>query len=238
LHKLTLFSAGKEPDIFHSNAGETLNQYVRQGKRLVNPQGVRAWKDGYQCIWKENGVWSLDRDGQPRLDQPDYFSRVGDHPVNFIQDYVSSYIARFAHEINAEDPDAAIFAAAPMWDTAFPKLDQRKIQNFVNAAHWYDPFAIESKFFSPQFGFNLTTGQPILGKDKVWDWYAQNFKTIKDVSSNTVGDVPVLIGEFGVCFDMNRRSAYQTGDFSMQEQAMDAFYSALEKTLLSSTIWN
>ncbi len=216
----------------------TISAPERLGKRRVNPRGVRAWRAGYHCVWKENGVWSVDRGGKPRLDQPDYFSHVGDHPVNFVQDYVSSYIARFAREIHAEDTDAAIFAAAPMWEPAFPRLGQHEIQNFVNAAHWYDPFAIESKFFSPEFGFNLATGRPILGKEKVWDWYAYNFKTIKEISENSIGDVPVLVGEFGVCFDMNGRSAYRTGDFSMQEQAMDAFYSGLEKNLLSSTIWN
>ncbi len=44
------------------------------GKKLLNTGGVKAWKEGWDCVWKANGVWDLDKAGKPVLLQPDYFS--------------------------------------------------------------------------------------------------------------------------------------------------------------------
>jgi raffinose/stachyose/melibiose transport system substrate-binding protein len=55
--RLTLFSAGKEPDIFYSNAGETLNQYVRQGKvaEIENLVDQSLWLPGPLATLTYNG---------------------------------------------------------------------------------------------------------------------------------------------------------------------------------------
>ena len=53
-----------------------------------------------------------------------------------------------------------------------------------------------------------------------------------------MGAVPIVVGEFGIPFDMNRAEAYRSGDFSLQAQALDYNISALEGHLLNFTIWN
>jgi hypothetical protein len=48
----------------------------------------------------------------------------------------------------------------------------------------------------------------------------------------------MLMGEFGIPYDMNDKEAYRTGGYSAQEVALDANYRALDAILISSTQWN
>ena len=50
--------------------------------------------------------------------------------------------------------------------------------------------------------------------------------------------VPTIIGELGIPFDFNEGDAYRTGDFRLQISAMDTTLQALDKALLSATLWN
>jgi hypothetical protein len=53
-----------------------------------------------------------------------------------------------------------------------------------------------------------------------------------------MGNMPCLLGEFGLAFDMNNRSAYKNGDYSLHEEALSMYYNAVDENLLHSTIWN
>jgi hypothetical protein len=46
------------------------------GKKTLNSRGARVWKDGFDCVWRTNGVWDLDPSGKPVLLHPDYFTKV------------------------------------------------------------------------------------------------------------------------------------------------------------------
>ncbi len=48
----------------------------------------------------------------------------------------------------------------------------------------------------------------------------------------------MLLGEFGIPYDMNEREAYRTGDYTAQEIALDAAYRAMDAVLINSTQWN
>jgi hypothetical protein len=50
--------------------------------------------------------------------------------------------------------------------------------------------------------------------------------------------VPVLLGEFGLNYDLDGGLSYESGDFSDQIHALDGYYCAIEANLLSSTQWN
>ena len=45
-------------------------------RRVVNPKGVRVWRDGIDDVWRQHGVWDVAPDGTPRLQRPDYFGVV------------------------------------------------------------------------------------------------------------------------------------------------------------------
>jgi hypothetical protein len=45
----------------------------------------------------------------------------------------------------------------------------------------------------------------------------------------SLGERPVIIGECGVPMDMNRRAAFQTGDWTWQRRMMDGIITGLER---------
>lgn len=198
-------------------------------RTTINPDGVSVWCDG--CIWKKHGVWA-DDGGTPRLLRPDYFAQ-GD----FIQDYFKPFLRRFIASIRDIDPDAILFIEGvpggrhPDWSAA-------DAPNAVNAAHWYDGVTLFTKTFNPEFTIDFTTREMISGRDNVRASFARQLGAIKEESAQHMGGIPTLIGEFGLPFDMDEKAAYKSGDFSLQTQALDAYYSATEAHWLHSTLWN
>lgn len=55
------------------------------GKRMLNDQCERAWKQGFDCVWRTNGVWDYDGSGQPVLLRPHHFSFIDGHGGQFCQ---------------------------------------------------------------------------------------------------------------------------------------------------------
>lgn len=53
-----------------------------------------------------------------------------------------------------------------------------------------------------------------------------------------LGGYPTVFGEIGIPFDLDSKAAYSTGDYSAQISALDANMCALERDLLSFTLWN
>ena len=111
----------------------------KRGQRLINPQGVSAWQDDRDCIWKQHGVWDVDASGQPRLLKPDYFSHLNGRTVDPTDDYIRPFIRRFAREIRAGEgmPHAVIFAENVTFENSL-RWTTDDAPNIANAAHWYD----------------------------------------------------------------------------------------------------
>jgi hypothetical protein len=211
-----------------------------RGRRLVNPDGVRAWREGYDCVWKRNGVWDVDAGdagGTPRLLRPDHFSRVGDRAVNFANDYLRPFANRYAREIRSVDPDAIIFVEGEPRG-GHPQWKAEDAPNVVNASHWYDGVTLYTKKFIPFLGVDFRTGKLIFGRKRVQRSFIEQLAHIKNWSAEQMGGVPTLIGEFGIPFDMQNKQAYCTGDFSLHVQAMDTNFQAMEANLLNCTLWN
>ena len=80
----------------------------RTGSITLNPNGVSLWRDGCECVWKTNGVWS-DEGGQPRLLKPDYFAQVAGRKVDFVRDYLKPFARRFITEIRSVHPETLLF---------------------------------------------------------------------------------------------------------------------------------
>jgi hypothetical protein len=69
------------------------------GSERLGAEGIRAWKDGVDCVWQRAGVWTLDgrgeAEGLPVLVRPGHFASVGDKAVDFTHDYLEPFIRRF-----------------------------------------------------------------------------------------------------------------------------------------------
>ena len=209
----------------------------KHGTRLVNPNGVSIWRDGHEPVWRQNGVWDLDRTGRPRLVRPDHFAHVRGRPVDFANDYLRPFIRRFAREIRSVDPGAIIFVEGSPGESP-PHRGTEDPSDIVHAAHWYDGLTLITKRYIPFLGADFHTRRLVLGNRRVQRSFARQLARIDAESAERMGNVPTLIGEFGIPFDMHGKRAYRSGDFSRQVRAMDDTFRALEANLLSGTLWN
>ncbi len=205
------------------------------GSAVLNPEHVRVWKDGYDCPWKQNGIWEIDTRGQPHLLQPDYF-RPG--KVHFHRDYYRPFANRFAAAIRKVNPGAVMFLEGIpeenhlIWDT-------RDAGNVVHAGHWYDGVTAATGRFIGWFSVDQRLGgRPIFGRRRVQAMLNDQVADRLRVSEGTMGGPPTLIGEFGIPFDIGKRLAFKTGDFSLQTVALDASMITVETNMVSSTLWN
>ena len=217
--------------------GMWLLGFKLRGRRLVNPDGVHVWRKGYDCIWKENGVWGLGVDGAPRLIRPDHFVQVGNRSVDFANDYLRPFVNRYAREIRSVDPDAIIFVEGAPGESP-PNWRPEDASNVVHGAHWYDGVTLFTKNFMPFLGVDFNTRKLIFGRSRVQRSFVEQLAHIKNRADERMGAIPTLIGEFGIPLDMRDKRAYRTGDFSLQTKAVDANFRAMEANLLNCTLWN
>lgn len=210
---------------------------IKKGMITIDPQGERVWKDGYDCVWKQNGVWDIGPDGRPLLLRPHHFVYVNGRRVNFDQDYLRPFILRYIEGIRAIDPSAMIFVENE-YGAPPPYLAEDKVDNLVYAPHWYDAIMLLGKRYIPFLTFDTYTNRFIIGEKKAQQSRIAQLARYQQWSRERMKNAPVLIGEIGIPFDMHNKSAYQTGDYSQQIAAYDALMSALDANLLSFTLWN
>ncbi len=200
------------------------------GTERLDPQGATVWREGCGDIWSAQGVWDVDRAGVPRIRRPAHFAR-GD----FTQDFLKPFTERFAAGIHAVMPGALVFVEAEPFMPP-PKYDSA--ENLVYAPHFYDGMTLFTRRFHPQLNFDFSRFRPLIGERAIRDYLSRQFGRFRDFADETMGDVPIVVGEFGIPFDMNGAEAYDSGDFTRQAQALDYNLRALDDHLLSYTLWN
>lgn len=214
----------------------TLRGSEQVGTTRLNPEGLSVWREGYRCVWKQNGVWT-DEGGTPRLLRPHHFVREPGESVDFANEYLKPFALRFTEAIRAVHPDAIIFlegvpgGAHPRWSAGDPP-------NVVNAAHWYDVRTLLTKHYDRDITIDWSTGQEITGEEAVRQSFVTQVGRAKQAGIEELGGIPTLIGEFGIPFDLDDKAAYRTGDFSTHVEALDAYVDAMDANLLNYTIWN
>ncbi|MBG0786269.1 MAG: cellulase family glycosylhydrolase [Anaerolineaceae bacterium] len=209
----------------------------KTGTHLLNPDGLRAWQGDQVGVWRANGVWDYDDQGQPKLLRPDYFARYEGRQVEFNNDFLKPFINRFGEEIRQVDPGKLIFIESVPHKT-MPTWTEEDISGIVDSSHWYDDLTLITKQYRAFAGIDLITENVVLGSGRVKKMFRRVLGGIKSRTMEKLGDVPTLIGEFGIPYDMYAKKAYETGNFSKQELALDRSFQALEANLLHATLWN
>ena len=209
----------------------------KTGTRLLNPEGVRAWQGDKAGVWRENGVWDYDDQGRPKLLRPDYFAQYEGRPVEFNNDFLKPFINRFGEEIRQADPGKLIFIESVPHKT-MPTWTEEDISGIVDSSHWYDDLTLITKSYRAYAGIDLITERVVLGTGRVKNMFQRVLGGIKKRTVEKLGDIPTLIGEFGIPYDMHAKKAYETGQFDRQELALDRSFQALEANLLHATLWN
>ena len=211
--------------------------FKKAGTRLLNQEKARAWLPDRDCIWRQHGVWDFDTRGVPHLLRPDYFTKVGARQVDFNQDYFRPFANRYAAALRYADPKALIYIeTAP--DHPLPEWGPQDAARIVSAPHWYDSFVLFFKEFSPFLAVDNCSQKVVVGSKWIRRSFTQQLAALKQEASQRLGNAPTLIGEFGIAFEMQRKKAYRSGDFSQQVKALDRSYKSMDDNLLSCTIWN
>ncbi|KAG1708901.1 hypothetical protein DVH05_022533 [Phytophthora capsici] len=202
----------------------------------VDPKGVRAWKEGFGCVWKEAGVWGFDTEGKPQLLKPDYFAGV-----DFGKEFYLPFAKNFTKRIQEVFPNAMIFVEMPpvdFGDMEFPEITTEDIPNAVNAMHWYDGITLLTTTWRSYFTVDFATGKPVFGNKALRKAHQQQLAHVASFGRKKMAKAPTLIGETGIPYNMNDARAYISGDYSAQIEAMDNTISNMESQMLSFTLWN
>ncbi len=202
----------------------------------INPEGLSLFMEGYECPFKKAGVWT-DEGGVPKVLKPDHFATLKGKPVSFVDDFLNPFMYRFIDRMKEAD-EKCIFFIEGVPHKENPKWDENDKTPVVNAFHWYDGVTLYAKFFVPGFSLRADTGKIVLGRKKVQSCFSEQIEKPIIWTKNCMGNMPCLLGEFGLPFDMNRKKAFKTGDYRKHEDALSMYYDAIDENLLHSTIWN
>ena len=209
-------------------------------KEIFNASGVSIFRDGFECPWKKAGIWT-DSGGEPRLLKHSHFSMINGQPANFLEKFHKPFMFNFFEKMKEVDGQTIFFIEGlPPGANSGKHHEWGKDDppNVVNAFHWYDGFSLFTKRFSRNFTIDTNSKKIILGNSSVQKYFTKCLKEGVDWSREKMGNMPCLLGEFGLAFDMNKRKAYKTGNYSLHEEALSMYYNAVDANLLHSTIWN
>ena len=204
--------------------------------QTINPEGLSLFREGFTCPWKQAGVWAGDGDNA-KLIRPDHFAKYKGQAIRFTDDFLKPFILRFIESFSGENQPALFFiegiphSESPSWSKKDP-------ENTVNAFHHYDGFTLFTKSYRPYLTVDSKAGKIILGKKKNAAHYTAKLAEAKTWAKERMDDMPCLLGEFGIPFDLNRKTAYKSGDYRLHEHALSRYYDGIDENLLSSTIWN
>jgi hypothetical protein len=240
--------AGAMPSPFQAMAaasGHTVNVpvctpwikgFIKKGSETLNPKGHSLFKEGYTCPWKQAGIWT-DTGGEPQLLKKDHFALYKGKPADFVEDFLKPFLAGFIGRMKEADRPSLFFIEGTA-DGRHPTWSAADGEGVVNAFHHYDGPTLFLKSFHPGFTADQSTGRILLGRKKVAALYAAQLKAAKDWTREKMGNMPSLLGEFGLPFDMNNKRAYKKGDYRLHEEALSLYYGGIDQNLLHSTIWN
>ncbi|HUJ74388.1 MAG TPA: hypothetical protein VL359_05995, partial [bacterium] len=175
--------------------------------------------------------------GAPRLMKPDYFTRVRGRAVDFRQDYLKPFAERFVRAIRAVDPQALVFLESEAGE-APPRWDLEAFPGIVFAPHWYDDLTLVKRRYLAFAGVTARAHKVVLGRRAVQRTFRDGLRAFSREARQSMGEVPVLLAEFGIPFDLNGARSYRTGDFRAQVRALDRSCRAIEAALLGSAVWN
>ena len=207
------------------------------GTVTLNLDKKSAWLPNHECIWKQNGVWNFDQNGEPVLLRPDYFASFNGKETNFVQDYLTPFMKKMIKAVRSIKKEWIVFIETET-NNYPPDWNEAADENLVNAPHWYDGPLMFLKTYIPWIGYNEITGETTFGTKRVKKAYIAQLGDMRRRTKENLGNIPMLLGEFGIPFDLDHKKAFKTGDFSSHIKAINRCMEAVESNLLNYTIWN
>ncbi|WFC96549.1 hypothetical protein MBRA1_003210 [Malassezia brasiliensis] len=135
--------------------------------------------------------------------------------------------------------------AQPQGPASAPMIPKAQPANLVYGPHFYD---LNVLFFKAYRGMSvnvqgLSRGMFILcalyfGARGLARNYYYQLRQLTQRGYAALGEVPIVVGEVGIPFDVNDTLRRTPGDYSVQRTLLSALVSALERNLISFTLWN
>lgn len=205
--------------------------------KMTNTKRERVWLPGYDCIWKQNGVWDVDSRGRTQILRPAHFTRVRGREFGFRRDYYPRFATRFAETVRAIDPRALIFVQGEPGEPA-PILNTAELPNMVYAPHWYDGITLMVRRYLNHLGVDLLKRRVVIGAGAIQASFAAQLNVFQYEGEHDLGGAPVLLGEFGIPFDLHNERVLRAADELLTTRALDRSFRALDANEMSGTLWN
>jgi hypothetical protein len=241
-----LFSSmGYQVDLPYLELSLLRGGFTAKRNLTMNPKKISLWKnpnlgDPFQL----EGAWEL-KDEMPFILQDDYFQKVGDRDVDFDRDYMIPFIHRVSDCIRSVRSDWMVFAEREAMESVLsPKWVVDLPENSVNANHWYDLPTLIFKRFNDPITIHPLEKHFVFGEKAIQKMYESQLQRIKEASE--LQNVPTLLGEFGIPFDLQNGKAYKkwkSGNHSPKiwkkhTKALSLMYAAIDNLQIHSTLWN
>ncbi|RPB23048.1 glycoside hydrolase [Terfezia boudieri ATCC MYA-4762] len=238
----------------------------KTGTALIDPKGVQAWlpadyddsRYGWErdpgwklgeCIWAQHGVWDPETD---TLLRNDYFSKAPDGtPLathEWCNIYFMNHYRQYSRAIRSVHKKAVLFCQPPVFEIPpVIKGTADEDDRLVYAPHFYDGITLMTKswnrywnidvlgflrgrYWSPVFAIKI-------GETAIRKCFKDQLIAIREEGIQNIGQTPCLFSEIGIPYDMDKKAAYSSGDYSSQIHAMDANQFALEGAKVGFTLW-
>jgi len=211
----------------------------------LNPDGVSCWLEKKDDIWKREGIWGLDSDHTPVILRNTHFKLKNDKEIDFYKDYMGPFVAKFSNAIRKIIPDIPIFLGLPLEHIVKGvKINIDLPPNIFLEGHWYDVASMGTKRFMKKANFDLRTGRPVIGEGNVEKMFVEQLQDIRGTAIKTFGEKLVLIGEIGMCYDIEKKKDFEIWKTNPKEAwkthitAFSKYYRALDANLMHSMHWN
>jgi len=211
----------------------------------INPKQVSCWINGFEDIWKKEGVYELNEKGEPTIINNDYFVEINGKKVNFFKDYLSPFIRRYSEELRKINPETIIFYEGPAEEVLKGKNIYFVLpSNVVNAPHWYDVATMGTHRFMNLFSYDFVKDKILFGKKAIKKTFTRQMATLKGMSDKFSNRSPTIIGEFGLPYNINKKNAYKIFKENPKKawvshiKALSLYYDAIDANLLNSCQWN
>jgi hypothetical protein len=175
------------------------------------------------------------------LDKVDALAVLGLN-IGFDRTYMRPFYSRMAQAIQSVDPDAIIWiepsmnvtnilgtgnSVGGMWDTSMTRPDG--INQLVFAPHVYADIY-------PHIGFNQPPRDLSVEEVRYRD-YKEKIEEVRSLADFALGNVPVVIGEFGTYFNFNGIETSIENDYIVSEHILDNYYEGFEELVQSRMLW-
>ncbi|KAF4465848.1 glycoside hydrolase family 5 [Fusarium albosuccineum] len=235
--------------------GEPIGHGRGLGKCVWHAHGVWEWDDKKQVAQVFNDDY-FEVDHRP--------GRQG-KPIEWYRDCYAPFLEKFSRRMSRKHSRQFSFVEPipnefmPPWPTQ--NVDDKKWRkqkyaedtvittprpdNFVYAPHFYDLNVLFNKYHS-WMSVNvqgLSRGMFVLkamyfGSRGLRKNYKKQIGNVVKYGRESLGEVPTVIGEIGISYDINGGQAFRTGCYDKQRDLMAGLISAMEDNGVGYTLWN